>query len=179
MSEPTGIETDLAQTLARIKALTAPEPARLAEVAALLEGFVARHRAELSFEDFPLPSRDDDALCAYELHRDRQTGLTLNLNAIRGGVDSVVHDHGTWAVIAAIAGSELNRIYRPAEAGGLVPEREATVRPGRPLVLEQGAFHSIHTEQPTLQLHLYGQPIDTIGGRRIYDPRTGELLPLD
>lgn len=179
MSERTDIEIDLARTLARIATLTAPEPPRLDEAAALLQSFVERQRAELSFEAFPLPSGDDDALCSYLLHQDPETGLTLNLNAIRSGVDSVIHDHGTWAVIVAIAGSELNRIYRADETGQLLPEREATVSPGRPLVLETGAFHSIHTEQPALQLHLYGQPIDEIGGRRVFDPRSGELAYFD
>jgi predicted metal-dependent enzyme (double-stranded beta helix superfamily) len=153
----------------------------------LLTGFVERHRSVLTFESFPLPTGGDEALCSYELHSADATGLTLYLNAIRGGVDSVVHDHGTWAVIVAIAGQERNRIYRHLDDGSspdravLELEREITVRAGQPLVLQEGQFHSIHTAagEPALQLHLYGRPIDTINGRWIVDLQTSQLVYLE
>lgn len=187
--ERTAIEDDLERTLGRIAKLAtaASGSAVLIEVAALLTGFVERHRSELTFESFPLPTGADEALCSYELHSADATGLTLYLNAIRGGVDSVVHDHGTWAVIVAIAGEERNRIYRhfgdssSLDRVMLELEREIIVREGQPLVLEEGQFHSIHTAagEPALQLHLYGRPIDTINGRRIVDLQTGQLVYLE
>lgn len=184
------IQTDLDHTLHRIMQMTAqpegPDCTAMAQAASLLEGFVSRHRAGLSFENFPLPTGTDDVLCSYELHCDPTTGLTLWLQAIRGGVDSVVHDHGTWAVIVAIAGQERNRIYRRTDDGSiadhatLVPQRELTVRQGQPLVLEPGLFHSIHTEagEPALQLHLYGRNPDTVQGRSIVDAQSGRLVHL-
>jgi len=184
------IQADLDRTLERIARLTAraeaPDSRVLMQVAGLLEGFALRHRADLSFENFPLPEGLDDALCSYELHGDDTRGLTLWLQAIRGGVDSVVHDHGTWAVIVAIAGQERNRIYHRTDDGSvadharLVLQREAAVRQGRPLVLEQGLFHSIHTSkaEPTLQLHLYGRNPDTAEGRLIVDMQSGRLVRL-
>lgn len=179
------IEADLKRTLANITEQVPheqePEEATLARIAALLEGFVIRHRDDLNFEHFPLPTGSEDALSSYELHGDERSGVTLYVNAIRGGVDSVIHDHGTWAVIVGIAGSEHNRIYRyDAEQGELSLEEDVTVREGRPLVLSAGRYHSIHTnpEQPALQLHLYGQPIDRIDGRRLIDPQSGEVVYL-
>ena len=184
------IQTDLDQTLREIAQLTAqsdgPDSMALVHVAGLLEGFVSRHRAALSFENFPLPTGCDEALCSYELHSDVVTGLTLWLQAIRGGIDSVVHDHVTWAVIVAIAGQERNRIYRRTDDGStpdharLALQDELAVSEGQPLVLEQGLFHSIHTTagEPTLQLHLYGRNPDTVQSRRIVDLQSGRLLQL-
>lgn len=174
------IEADLEQTLDHIHNLTAscvkPSRERLGEVATLLVDFVTRHQEQLTFEHFPEPSGSDEALCSYELHSDEKTGLTLYLNAIRGGVDSVIHDHATWAVIVGIAGRERNRIYREASAtpGKLSLEQETVVSQDQSLVLEAELFHSIHTNpgEPALQLHLYGQPIDRIGGRRLVDPQS-------
>nr|MBF0682929.1 cysteine dioxygenase [Pseudomonas sp.] len=185
------IRTDLDQTLHQVTRLTAPpdEPdsTTLAHAASLLEGFASRHRAALSFENFPLPAGSGDVLCSYELHDDAQTGLTLWLQAIRGGVDSGVHDHGTWAVIVAIAGQERNRIYRRTDDGSsayratLELQCEVAVCEGQPLVLQQGLFHSIHTDpgKPALQLHLYGRNPDTVEGRSIVDLQDGRLLYLD
>lgn len=188
--ERDGITDDLHQTLARIAGLTAqpcpPQRAALAQAASLLAGFVQRYRPELSFENFPLPAAADEVLCSYLLYCEGDPGLTLYLNSIRGGVDSVVHDHGTWVVIVAIEGQERNRIYRRIDDGSqpdratLELEREVTVCDGQPLVLESETFHSIHTgaDQPALQLHLYGRPIDTISGRQIVDLQTGQLVHL-
>lgn len=162
---------------------SAPDKAVLERVAELLAEFVERHSVVLSFENFPLPAGAGEALCCYELHSEAATGLTLYLNSICGGVDSAVHDHATWAVIVAVEGRERNRLYRRMDDGSsadqavLELEREVIARKGRPLVLEEGLFHSIHTapHEPALQLHLYGQPVDRIDGRLVYDPQTGKL----
>ena len=184
------IQSDLDHTLHQIMHITAqhegPGCTAMAQAASLLEGWVSRHRADLSFENFPLPAGMDDVLCSYELHCDPTTGLTLWLQAIRAGVDSVVHDHGTWAVIVAIVGQERNRIYRRTDDGSiadhamLVLQREVAVKEGKPLVLEQGLFHSIHTlaDEPTLQLHLYGRNPDTVEDRKIVDVQSGQLFCL-
>jgi predicted metal-dependent enzyme (double-stranded beta helix superfamily) len=183
-----GIEDDLQRTLNGIVEILAPVPddTALQQVAALLAEFVERHRAGLSFEHFPLPTEAGDALCCYELQSEGAAGLTLYLNSIRGGVDSAVHDHGTWAVIVAIEGRERNRLYRRTDDGSdadrvaLELEREVVVRKGQPLVLAKGIFHSIHTvaNEPTLQLHVYGQAIDRISGRHVAELETGKLAHL-
>lgn len=182
--------TDLDRMLRRIMRLTGsnarPDPATLAQAARLLTGYVERHRHELTFEHFPLPAGVDDALLSYELYSDAGTGLTLWLQAIRAGVDSVVHDHGTWAVVVAIIGRERNRIYHRSDDGAradratLALLREVTVCPGQPLVLEAGRFHSIHTPpaEPALQLHLYGRNPDTVEERKIVDVTSGRLVYL-
>lgn len=181
---------DLEQTMGGIARLTAlagtPGEDALAHAAVMLTGFVARHRGELSFENFPLPEDAADVLCSYELHRNEETGVTLYLNAMRGGVSSVIHDHGTWAILAGIRGTERHCIYKPiveADSAGYASpsrERELAIGEGQSLALPAGLFHSIHTlpEVPTLLLHLYGCPHDRAHGRRIVDGRTGKLVYL-
>lgn len=177
------IENDLQEMLLRVAQLTVaaytPGNNVLTEVSLCLTAFVARHRTAFSFENFPLPTGEDNVLASYELNDSGQHGPSLLVNAIRGGVNSVVHDHGTWAVIVGIEGTEHHRIYRHTTTLELV--HEVTVFDGQSLVLEEGFFHSIHTDadRPALQLHLYGRPLDTINGRRIVDLSTGQIVYLE
>lgn len=157
---------DIVADLQRVVASLAPAPSEVAlkRFATRLTHFVERHRATLTFDNFPLPLAAADALCCYELHGGEAAGLTLYLNAIHGGVSSSVHEHGTWAVIVAIEGQERHRIYRRKGPSSEQYEllREVTVRRGEPLVLAQDLFHSMHTpiDRPALQLHVYGAPVD-------------------
>ncbi|MBP6018956.1 MAG: hypothetical protein KA735_05650 [Burkholderiaceae bacterium] len=184
-----GIEDDLQKTLATIARMTAagtPGNDVLTEVSRCLTAFVARHRTVFSFENFPLPSGKEDVLTSYALNESGEYGPSLLVNVIRGGVDSVVHNHGTWAVIVGIAGAEHHRIYRRLDdapgdhVATLELVREITISDGQSLILEENLFHSIHTDtnQTALQLHLYGRLIDTIHGRQIVDPRTGQIICL-
>ncbi len=184
------IKDDLHTMLIQIAGIisASPEPDRpvFAKTAALLTEFVARHCPELSFENFPLPTGSDEVLCSYELSDEALNGPALIINAVRGGVNSVVHNHGTWAVIVGIEGYERHRIYRRVDDGlsagraTLNLELETTVCKGRSLILEDGLFHSIHTgaNSPALVLHLYGRPLDTISGRQIVDLSTRRLAHL-
>ena len=127
------------------------ETAVLGGIASLAEQFIASYPELFTFEHFPLPSDADAVSSAYQL-TDEDTTPAVIVNAMRGGVNSAVHNHGTWAVIAAAVGEERNRIYRCQRSAnvGADPvhielEREVVVRPGHPLVLPEAAFHSIHT----------------------------------
>ncbi|HUH59977.1 MAG TPA: cysteine dioxygenase [Candidimonas sp.] len=183
------IAADLDRTLEEIQRLSAARALGdmfpLERAAMLLTQFLSRHTDAFSFEDFPLPIEEGAVLCSYSLTDDHVTPALI-VNSIRGGVDSIVHDHGTWAVIVAAQGIELNRVYKRMDAGAeagsatLALDRETTVQVGAPLVLEQGFFHSIHTvtDVPTLQLHLYGVPLDQITGRQVVDLDTGRLVYL-
>lgn len=83
------IQINLDHTLHQIMQLVAqpdgPDGEALVQAADRLEHFVSRHRADLSFEHFPLPTGTDEVLCSYALHCDARTGLTLWLQAIRAG----------------------------------------------------------------------------------------------
>ena len=212
------IEADFAKTIERIQqTLGEPQHAHaecLQILAAHLQAFVRDHLATFDFEGFPLPDDTQGVLCAYTLFQADGSGLSLRVNAIRGGVNSAVHNHGTWAVIVGIRGTEINRIYslradspsstntgrRSSPTAAIVHssitdrststasayskilgfDREASVGPGQSLVLPATVFHSIHTpsDQPTLQLHLYGSDPDTSPGRAAVNVATGEWAIL-
>lgn len=185
------IEADLAESIERIRDALAgrvsPDAARLQRVAEHLQAFVAKHRSAFDFEGFPLPDEKQGVLCAYTLFQAEGNGLTLRANAIAGGVNSAVHDHGTWAVIIGVLGVEVNRVYRAVErlhsdsgVCDLILDREESVGPEHALVLQAGEFHSIHTppQHSALQLHLYGSDPDANSGRRAVELETGRWVGL-
>ena len=100
------------------------------------------------------------------------------------GKTTIPHNHDTWAVIAAIEGAELNRIYRRTDDGS-DPERaslelshEVVVRPGVPIAFLPDDIHSIHVggAEPTLHFHLYGRPLETLTGRLGFETDTGVVV---
>jgi len=112
---------------------------------------------------------------------DGDAGLALYLNSIHPGKTTTPHNHTTWAVIVAVQGQEVNRIYtrtdersNPAQAQIHVA-REVTVQPGASLAFLPDDIHSIHVvgDTSTLHFHLYGQPLETLTGRVAIDPDTG------
>jgi predicted metal-dependent enzyme (double-stranded beta helix superfamily) len=134
--------------------------------------------------DFPPPRRDSgDTSTRYRLNPG-EDGLALYLNSLLPGKTTIPHNHDTWAVIAAIEGAELNRIYRRTDDGS-DPERaslelshEVVVRPGVPIAFLPDDIHSIHVggAEPTLHFHLYGRPLETLTGRLGFDTDTGVMV---
>jgi predicted metal-dependent enzyme (double-stranded beta helix superfamily) len=113
-----------------------------------------------------------------------EDGLALYLNSLLPGKTTIPHNHDTWAVIAAIDGAELNRIYRRTD-DGRDPERatlellhEVVVRPGVPIAFLPDDIHSIHVggAEPTLHFHLYGRPLETLTGRLGFETDTGLVV---
>lgn len=179
----------------------APAAEHLCRCASLLQALLRRQARHFQFDSFPLPTPHQGALCVYTLHQEEGDGLSIRVNAIQGGMNSVVHNHGTWAIIIGIQGQELNRLYRraanrhaspsesesaePLQAQGSVADTftlvgERAVGPGQALIIEEDDFHSIHTRpnEPALQLHVYGRNPDVISDRQVLDPATGRLAGL-
>lgn len=122
-------------------------------------------QALFPMDDFPPPaSGSPETSNRYLLHHDPASNASLYLNTIVAGKTSTPHNHGTWAVIAALQGEELNRVYSRTDDGSdpdratLSLVREHTVRPGFPIALLADDIHSIHVDQgPAVRhLHLYG-----------------------
>lgn len=145
----------------------------LADIAQRLDALAA-HAELFDFDAYPAPSPDSGrAAIRYRLNDDGDDSPTLYLNAMRPGRRTIPHNHETWAVIAAVTGSELNRVYRRTDKGE-DPERaeielarEATVEPRSPIAFLGDDIHSIRVdgEQPTLHFHLYGRPLESLEGR--------------
>lgn len=162
-----------------------PDQSKLDAITTRLER-LASQKTLFSRADFPPPAETAGvgASTRYRLNpSDGDAGLALYLNSINPGKTTAPHNHTTWAVIVAVEGQEVNRIYErtddrsdPARAQIHVA-REFTVQPGAPIAFLPDDIHSIHVvgNEPTLHFHLYGQPLETLIGRIAIDPETGSV----
>lgn len=137
--------------------------------------------------DFPAPpvEQGTGASTRYRLNPDAPAGTpALYLNSINPGKTTLPHNHTTWAVIVALSGQELNRVYRRSDDGSqpgratLELVREVVVQPGQSVSFLPDDIHSIHVtgDTPTLHFHLYGQPLETLSGRIGIDLASGQIL---
>ena len=103
-------------------------------------------------------------------------GSDAELQHPAGGTNSPAHDHTTWAVIVGMEGKELNRLYDPAEDGGVAEKDQFVVEAGTGLALMPDDLHSIHIDgtEPVLNFHMYGLALEQLEHRRYYKPETGE-----
>jgi predicted metal-dependent enzyme (double-stranded beta helix superfamily) len=144
----------------------------LTHIAAALQTLAARPEL-FSREDFPPPDpASGDTSVRYRLNPG-DDGIALYLNSLLPGKTTIPHNHDTWAVIVAVEGSELNRVYRRTDdrrdedRASIELDREVVVEPGTPIAFLPDDIHSIHVTgaQPTLHFHLYGRPLETLTGR--------------
>ena len=176
-------------TLADIRGLLAAAPLTrdlLAQVTIRLEQ-LAQQRALFPAAEFapPAPGQGVGASTRYRLNPDDAAGEpALYLNSINPGKTTLPHNHTTWAVIVALSGQELNRVYRRSDDGSqagratLEQVREVVVQPGQSVSFLPDDIHSIHVtgDEPTLHFHLYGQALETLSGRIGIDLATGEIV---
>ncbi|MCS6853894.1 MAG: cysteine dioxygenase [Elioraea sp.] len=167
-----------AQAIAAVRAEVRPlvlgdRPSReaLEAVRSRLETLAARR--DLFGPDAFAPSRPP---ARFPLGEEPDGRLSFSLVVLPPGIATAPHAHGTWAVIAAVAGEEVNRLYRQGPSG-LLPIEEVVVRPGRGIVLLPEDIHATVVAGPghARLLKLYGVALER-APRRAYDPLTG--LPL-
>jgi predicted metal-dependent enzyme (double-stranded beta helix superfamily) len=133
--------------------------------------------------EFPPPPPGEKGANRYLLQMDADDRFALYLNALNPGNSTKPHDHTTWAVVVAVEGQELNRVYERADDGSdparceLRLREEIVVEPGRGICLMPDDIHSIHTtgERPTRHLHMYGLALERLDERHAFDPETGEV----
>lgn len=133
--------------------------------------------------EFPPPPNGEKGSNRYLLREEDNNRFALYLNALNPGNSTKPHDHTTWAVVVAVDGQELNKVYDRVD-DGTDPARcemrvreEIMVEPGRGIALMPEDIHSIHTtgERPTRHLHMYGLALEKLEGRRAFDDKTGEV----
>ncbi len=185
MNEPSVLaERTLAveQAIGRIRAIERDQGVcRVALEAIMAELHRLAEREELfPYTEFPPPPPGEKGARRYLLHEDPGGRFALYLNALNPGNETKPHDHTTWAVVVAVEGEELNRVYAKRE-GGLDLVREVVVKPGQGIALMPEDIHSIHTlgDRPTRHLHLYGLALERLDQRMAYDPETGEAVPYN
>ena len=122
----------------------------LDDISEHLQAFAAERAELFTAADFPPPQvGSGDTSTRYRLNPG-EDGFALYLNSLLPGKTTIPHNHDTWAVIAALEGEELNRVYQrtddgsDAERATLNIEREVVVRPGTPIAFLPEDIHSIH-----------------------------------
>jgi predicted metal-dependent enzyme (double-stranded beta helix superfamily) len=175
-------------TLSRIRSIAASRGINrdsLEEIAAELK--VLATKADLfPAEAFPSPpAGDPEASTRYLIHKEADDTFALYLNSINPGKNSAPHNHTTWAVIAALDGEELNRIYERTD-DGTDPEHvkldlkgEVVVSPGgNHVAFLADDIHSIHVvgDHGTRHFHLYGLALERLTGRVGYDLEAGRIV---
>jgi len=179
----------VAATMDRIKAIEREQgvsrPALDAVLAEMLT--LAEHEALFPHAEFPPLPAGEKGSRRYLLQEDPDGRFALYMLALNPGNSTKPHDHTTWAVVTAVAGQELNRVYRrtddtsvPGKAS-LELAREVMVEPGRGIALMPEDIHSIHTfgDKPTRHLHVYGLALEKLDARQGFDPDEGTVQPYN
>jgi predicted metal-dependent enzyme (double-stranded beta helix superfamily) len=172
----------VAATVERIRGIEAREgvtrPA-LDAIMAELHKLAAQEHLFPSAEFQPPPAGEKGSR-RYLLQEDPGGRFALYLNALNPGNETKPHDHTTWAVVVAVDGEELNKVYAKRD-GGLDLVREVVVKPGTGIALMPEDIHSIHTQgdRPTRHLHMYGLALEKLDNRMAYDPATGAAVPYN
>ncbi|HTN11716.1 MAG TPA: cysteine dioxygenase [Acetobacteraceae bacterium] len=130
---------------------------------------------------FPPPEGGRKGANRYLLQEDADNRFALYMNALNPGNETKAHDHTTWAVVVAVDGQELNKVYRRTDdhsrpdRADIVVDHEIMVEPGRGIALMPDDIHSIHTtgQVPTRHLHMYGLALEVLDNRRGFD--NGEI----
>jgi predicted metal-dependent enzyme (double-stranded beta helix superfamily) len=126
----------------------------------------------------------DQGFGIHVLHEEADHALAVFVVTWLPGRSTVPHDHGTWAVIAGLEGTERNVLWerrddrtRPGRAE-LRCTGERTVGPGELICLPAGCIHSVvnDTSDVSVSLHAYGRHVN-FNERSQFDPVAGTESP--
>lgn len=126
--------------------------------------------------------KDERGSSLYVLHEEPDHTLMVFAACFRPGRVTPVHDHGTWAVVAGVAGEERNTIYSRVDDGstpgyGKLEKRgDKVFRAGDVLGMPSGVFHTVSNEtaENSVSLHTYGVNTNFTVRCQI-DPATGKV----
>jgi len=181
--------TAVAATMDRIKAIERTQgvtrPALDAIEAEMLK--LAENEALFPAGEFPPPPAGEKGSKRYLLQEDPDGRFALYMLALNPGNSTKPHDHTTWAVVVAVEGEELNKVYRrvddASEPGRARLElvREVLVAPGQGIGLMPEDIHSIHTTgtESTRHLHVYGLALERLDERQGFDVEAGTVQPYN
>jgi len=179
----------VASTVDRIRGIEAAQGVTRGSLAAIRAELLTLAAQEHLFPsaNFPPPPNGEKGSNRYLLQEDQGGRFALYLNALNPGNETKPHDHTTWAVVVAVDGQELNKVYERTDDGAdpghaaIRLREEIMVEPGRGICLMPEDIHSIHTTGtvPTRHLHMYGLALERLDDRKGYDLETGAVVPYN
>ena len=119
------------------------------------------------------------------LHEEADHTLAVFAVAWLPGRGAPPHDHGTWAVVAGVDGTEKNVYWKRLDDGSrpgyaeIEQQGAEMVAPGEVVALLPDAIHSVvnGTDAVTLSLHVYGRHLNYTG-RSQFDPERSAEVPF-
>ena len=110
----------------------------------------------------------------------RSPNLSLLKVRFPDGRRTPPHNHGTWAAILVLSGSEKNSLYTRNADGSLAYERSLVLERGSVIFMPEEAVHVAEctSDEPAIGLHVYGGNVLGLE-RQMWDPDTLAEQPLD
>lgn len=175
----------ISATIERIRGIERTQGVTRAALDAIKAEMLALAAQESLFPsaEFPPPPKGEKGSRRYLLQEDPDHRFALYMNALNPGNSTKPHNHTTWAVVVAVEGQELNRVYRRTDNASipgkatLVEDKQIMVEPGTGIALMPDDIHSIHTtgSRPTRHLHMYGLALEKLDGRLGFDVEAGTV----
>ena len=110
----------------------------------------------------------------------RSPNLSLLKVQFPDGRRTPPHNHGTWASILVLSGSEKTTVYKRNDDGSLTYDRSVDLARGDVIYMAADAVHVAEctSDKPAIGLHVYGDNVLGVE-RQMWHPDTLQEQPLD
>ncbi|MFT6437765.1 MAG: putative metal-dependent enzyme (double-stranded beta helix superfamily) [Candidatus Azotimanducaceae bacterium] len=173
----------IAESIARIREIESDLGVNLKSIDKIKAEVIslAKQKALFPVSEFHLNPETEGSAVIYRLSEDADHRFALYASVGMPGKSVRPHNHTTWAVIAGVAGDELNRFYKRTDDGSVAGEgtveqyKEENVCYGTGVAFMPDDIHSIHVrgEVKTVHLHMYGLALDHLHERIMFNQEKG------